>query len=566
MSKSLYKVREFHNFKELIAQSVELYGDSPAFRVKNSIGQIYDVSYNQLKSDIDALGTALIDLGLKDCKICVAGAGSYRWCTSYLSIVSGVGVVVPTDKELPFEDILNIIETSEASAIIFDKKFGEKLLYHKKELPKNLIYISMDAKENENDILSYKQLLKHGYELIENGDEEYINTEVEGNKLTVLLFTSGTTGMSKAVMLSADNICSDVMSIMGIVRIYQGERILSILPIHHTYECTVTFLCCIYGGVTICFSDGLRYVAKNLQEYKPNILIVVPLILEKFYKKIQKGIEKERGAKAKIALGNAIAKTTGFFHLDSSDVFFGKIKEAFGGEIRLIISGAAGIDPTILTLLNKMGIKAFQGYGLTECAPIVICNNDRDIKTDSIGKPIPNTEAKIENPDENGIGEICVKGPMVMLGYYKNSEATKAVFDGDGWFHTGDLGSVDKDGYYYICGRCKSMIVTLNGKNVYPEELEALLMRDNRIKECLVVGDTDEKGRTYVKAMIYPDKAEISKEFGNRNITDEEIKKLISESVKAVNDKVVSYKKIKKCEIVDKEFKKTTTAKIKRVQ
>lgn len=284
MNKPLYEVREFHNFRELLNQSEALYGNSPAFKIKNQIGQILDISYTRFKGDVEALGTALLSLGLDGEKIAVAGMNSYKWCTSYLAVGCGVGVVVPTDKELPFDDILSILTVSEAKAIIFDKKFGEKLLENRSKLPKNLLLISMDQAKDADGILSFDLLLNTGYHLIGKGNSDYINRDVAGNKMTVLLFTSGTTGMSKAVMLSADNICSDVRAIMGFVRIYQGERILSILPIHHTYECTVTFLCCIYGGVTICFCDGLRYITKNLEEYKPNILIVVPLVIEKFYK------------------------------------------------------------------------------------------------------------------------------------------------------------------------------------------------------------------------------------------------------------------------------------------
>ena len=275
MNKPLYEVREFHNFRKLLDQSEALYGNSPAFKVKNQIGQILDISYTRFKADVEALGTALLDLGLDGCKVAVAGANSYKWCTSYLAVGSGVGVVVPTDKELPFDDILSILTVSESKAIIFDERFGEKLLEHRDRLPKGLILISMDSSKDEDGILSYDLLLNNGYHLIGTGDSAYFDKDVEGNKLTVLLFTSGTTGMSKAVMLSADNICSDVRSIMGFVKINKGERILSLLPIHHTYECSVTFLCCIYGGVTICFCDGLRYITKNLEEYSPNILIVV---------------------------------------------------------------------------------------------------------------------------------------------------------------------------------------------------------------------------------------------------------------------------------------------------
>lgn len=562
----MYEVREFHNFRKLLEQSEALYGNSPAFKVKNQIGQILDISYTRFKADVEALGTALLDLGLDGCKVAVAGANSYKWCTSYLAVGSGVGVVVPTDKELPFDDILSILTVSESKAIIFDERFGEKLLEHRDRLPKGLILISMDSSKDEDGILSYDLLLNNGYRLIGTGDSAYFDKDVEGNKLTVLLFTSGTTGMSKAVMLSADNICSDVRSIMGFVKINKGERILSLLPIHHTYECSVTFLCCIYGGVTICFCDGLRYITKNLEEYSPNILIVVPLILERFYNRIIKAIEKEKGGAAKIALGSAIAKVAGAVKLDVSDLFFGKIKKAFGGSIRLIISGAAGIDSDVIKNMNRFGIRTFQGYGLTECSPIIICNSDKDNKYDSIGKPIPYVEAKIDNPDENGVGEICVKGPMVMLGYYKDPEATRATFDPDGWFHTGDLGSVDKDGHYYIRGRCKSVIVTHNGKNVYPEELESLLLREAAVKECIVTGAEDERGNTIVFARIFPDLTAIGAAHGNRAITEKEISKAVSDAVKAINSQVVSYKAIRRFEIVDKEFEKTTTSKIKRNQ
>ena len=566
VNKPLYEVREFHNFRKLLEQSEALYGNSPAFKVKNQIGQILDISYTRFKADVEALGTALLDLGLDGCKVAVAGANSYKWCTSYLAVGSGVGVVVPTDKELPFDDILSILTVSESKAIIFDERFGEKLLEHRDRLPKGLILISMDLSKDEDGILSYDLLLNNGYRLIGTGDSAYFDKDVEGNKLTVLLFTSGTTGMSKAVMLSADNICSDVRSIMGFVKINKGERILSLLPIHHTYECSVTFLCCIYGGVTICFCDGLRYITKNLEEYSPNILIVVPLILERFYNRIIKAIEKEKGGAAKIALGSAIAKVAGAVKLDVSDLFFGKIKKAFGGSIRLIISGAAGIDSDVIKNMNRFGIRTFQGYGLTECSPIIICNSDKDNKYDSIGKPIPYVEAKIDNPDENGVGEICVKGPMVMLGYYKDPEATRATFDPDGWFHTGDLGSVDKDGHYYIRGRCKSVIVTQNGKNVYPEELESLLLREAAVKECIVTGAEDERGNTIVFARIFPDLTAIGAAHGNRAITEKEISKAVSDAVKAINSQVVSYKAIRRFEIVDKEFEKTTTSKIKRNQ
>lgn len=566
MNQAIYKVRNFKNFRDMLEQSVSLYGHSPAFRVKNPVGQIYNISYKRFYSNVMSLGTALLDLGLEGEKIAIAGANSYKWCLSYMTVVCGAGVAVPTDKELPFADIKSILEVSEAKAIIFDAKFGKKLLEHRDELPEDLILISMEQKTDADGILSLDSLVEKGGLLVADGYMDYVLKEVNGNKLTVLLFTSGTTGMSKAVMLSAENICSDIRSIMGIVHINYGERILSVLPMHHTYECTVTFLCCVYGGVTICFSDGLRYVAKNLQEYKPNILIVVPLMLEKFYGRIRKAMDKERGAAVKVNVGHALSKIASAVGVDASGFFFGKIKEAFGGNIRMIISGAAGVEPEILKNLNKYGINTFQGYGLTECSPIIICNSDREHKNDSIGKALPNVEIMLSNCDENGVGEICVKGPMVMLGYYKDEAATRASFDMDGWFHTGDLGRVDKDGYYYICGRCKSVIVTRNGKNVYPEELEALLTKEDAVKECIVSGAEDEKGSTVVFARIFPDTKAIMSMNGNRNVDEDDINKAVSEAVKNVNSEVVSYKMIKRFEIVSKEFAKTTTSKIKRNQ
>ncbi len=566
MAPSLYKVREFKTFRELLSQSMAIYGKSPAFKVKNKVGQILDVSYNQFHDEVYSLGTALLSLGLKDCKIAVAGANGYKWCLSYMAVVCGAGVVVPTDKEIPFADVKSILEVSEAKAIIFDKAFGKKLLEHRDELPEDMIFISMDIHEDEGDILSLERLVVKGERLIGDGYVDYINAVPDPDKLSVLLFTSGTTGMSKAVMLSARNICSDIRSIMGIVKINKGERIMSFLPLHHTYECTVTFLCCIYGGVSICFCEGIRYITKNLQEYKPNILIVVPLVIEKFYSRIQKALMKEKGAKVKVGVAGAICKAAKKLNFDASDFFFGEIKNAFGGEIRLIISGAAAIEPKIIEDMNKFGIQTFQGYGLTECSPIVICNGDKESKAASIGKPIPDVQAKLINCDENGIGELCLKGPMIMLGYYKNEEATNAVFDYDGWFHTGDLASVDSDGFYYIQGRSKNVIVTRNGKNVYPEELEHLLMKEKAVKECMVVGTENDKDDTLVTARIFPDTQAIAELHGGKKIGEAEINNAVAEAVKNVNSQVVAYKAIKKTEITEKEFAKTTTSKIKRNQ
>lgn len=563
MQKELYKVRNFYDFRELLAQSVALYGENSAFKYKNEIGQIQSVSYNKLQLQVYQLGTALLNLGLEKKKIIIAGKNSYNWCLSYLSVVCGSCVAVPTDKELKKDDILNVIKVSGASAIICDNSFAEKLDFDEPVLD-NIVLITMDKKRPSEKYLILNELIKKGKMLLSEGFTDYVNYRCEPNKMSVLLFTSGTTGKTKAVMLSASNICSDISAIMKIVKINCGEQILSLLPLHHTYECTVTFLCCLYGGVTICFNDGLRYLKKNMQEYQPDILIMVPLMLEKFYKKIEKALSKEKGLKIKVGIGSTICKAAKFFNVDSSDLFFKEIKNAFGGNVRLIICGAAGIKGEIIREIGKFGIEVFQGYGLTECSPIIMCNSDKNIRADSVGMPVPGAEAKIINPDENGIGEICVKGPMVMLGYYNNFEETEKVFDDEGWFHTGDLGYRDDDGYYYISGRCKNVIVTNNGKNIYPEELEALLLNDACIKECIVSGKINKNGDTVVSAKIFPDRKVISERYSNRIIGDDEIKTEISKAVSKVNESVVEYKKIRDYEIVKTEFEKTTTEKIKR--
>ena len=354
---------------------------------------------------------------------------------------------------------------------------------------------------------------------------------------------------------------------MSVLKIYPEDTGISLLPLHHTYESTIILFFAPYCGCKVTFCDGFKYVLKNMKDFSPSIFVAVPLILETVHRRLMQRIKAKPHGEFLFKFGSKVCKIAGKVGIDLRKVFFKEIQDAFGGNMRLIICGAAPIRPEILRDFEAFGIQILFGYGLTECAPLAVMNNDKLHLAESVGLALPGTQAKIIDPDpQTGSGELCVKGPMVMLGYYKNEEATNAVFDYDGWFHTGDLARVDKDGFYYICGRSKNVIVTSNGKNVYPEELEALLMKEAAVKECMVVESKDDKDNVVVKARIFPDVQTLSQENGNRILSEKEINAFVNEAVRRVNDQVVSYKAIKAVEIMEKEFEKTTTAKIKRNQ
>lgn len=377
--------------------------------------------------------------------------------------------------------------------------------------------------------------------------------------MKILLFTSGTTGNSKAVMLSHKNICTNVISIAKTVKVDNNTSVLSILPLHHTYECTIGFLLVIYGGGTISYCEGLRYITKNIQEYKPSFILCVPLLLENIYKKIIKTL-KESLPKKYTQDESKIMEELPFY---LKGIVKGKIKKSLGGNIKTFIVGAAAIKPEIVESFFKLGIKVLQGYGLTECSPLVAGNNDFYYKAASCGMPIPDVEYEIDNPNEKGIGEIIVRGPNVMLGYYKNEEATNKVLK-NGWFHTGDLGYVDDEKFLYIAGRSKNMILTKNGENIYPEEIENILNDNDLIEESLVIGSSNGKDDVQVKAKIFPNKEAIKEYLGNKIPTKEEISKVLAEVVKKANEKLPNFKHIKSFKIMDEDFERTTTNKVKR--
>jgi long-chain acyl-CoA synthetase len=378
------------------------------------------------------------------------------------------------------------------------------------------------------------------------------------------LFTSGTTAASKAVMLSHNNICINLQAMCGMLYIDPADVFLSVLPLHHTYECTCGFLCPIYRGATVAVCEGLRHITKNMQESKVTVMLVVPLMLELFYKRIMKSATSDPKLARKFRIGLALSKTLRKIGIDRRRKLFAKVHDNFGGHLRILIAGGASIDPSVLKGMQDLGIECLQGYGLTECAPILALNRDVDFKNEAAGLPLPGVEVRIINKDENGIGEIIGKGPNVMLGYFENPEATAEAIDKDGFFHTGDLGFLDKDGFIIITGRKKNVIVTKNGKNIYPEEIEFLLYKSAYIQECLVFGGADDEGEIVVRAEIFPNMEKIKEEFGHESAVSEEVRRLIADEVKKVNHTLATYKYIRSFTLRDAEFEKTTSKKIKR--
>jgi long-chain acyl-CoA synthetase len=553
-----YEVRTLTDLKDMLSQSVSIYGDKPVFLIKEQKGEDYKkVSYSQYGEDVTSFGTALISLGIEELRVAIIGENRYEWYISYLATVNGTGVVVPLDKELPKGEIANLINRAHCNVVIYSQMKEQDINDIKKDINGVKYYISMDEKNDTADVLSFWSLHKKGGELVAAGDRSFIDARIEPDEMRILLFTSGTTSDSKAVMLSHHNISFNLMEMCKMLYIGPEDTFLSVLPLHHTYECTCGFLCQVYRGSTVAQCEGLRYIVKNMQESKVTIMNVVPLMIESFYRKI---FSKENASKLKkaIAISNALRK----IGVDVRLKLFKKVHDTFGGHLKLLISGGAPIDPDIISSMQNIGINVVQGYGLTECSPILAVNRDIFYKNSAAGMILPGVDVKIIDVDENGNGEIIGKGPNVMLGYYENEAATKEAII-DGYFHTGDIGYIDDDNFVFITGRKKNVIITKNGKNIFPEEIETLVMRQPYIKEVLVYGKQEDDGDTVVNAAIFPDYDLLKEELGEQ-YTDEKVRQLIGEQIKAVNKMITGYKSIKNFEIKETEFEKTTTKKIKR--
>ena len=554
-----HKTEEVTNFKDLIERSAENYATRTAFKLKDKNGKIFSITYEEFKKDIVYLGTNLIKNGLLNKKIAVIGQNSYKWCVSYLA-ASIVGIVVPIDKELHSDDVINFMNVAEASCILGDNKNLDQVKdnFEKLNNPNTMFIYFNDTNSSSFTFDDFKDT---GKKIYEDGFNDFDNIKINPDEMRILLFTSGTTGNAKGVCLSQRNICSNILSTYGIVKVKRSDLFFSVLPLHHTYECTLGFLLPIYSGASIAHCEGLRYISQNMAEFHPSVILCVPLLLEKMHKTIVKSMNK--------SLPEKYRKTDNQNPYNDLPAILKKIvrtkvKNTLGGRLRVFIVGAASVNPNIVADFRNLKLNTLQGYGLTECSPLVAGNTDFFQRDDSAGLPIPNVEYKIDSPNSEGIGEILVKGPNVMLGYYKNDEETKKAIQ-DGWFHTGDLGKVDENGYLYITGRCKSIIVTKNGKNIYPEEVEYYLNDNPLVSESLVLGiHKEDNDETYINAQIYPNIEAIAEYLKSSVPTKSEIKKVISDVVSSVNKKLPNYKHIKGVIIRDKEFEKTTTQKVKR--
>ena len=562
MHERLHEIVEIKDLKDMLEKSGKLYGDRPAYRFKTEEeGKFRIITHKEYREMVNALGTAFIKLGLKGKRIAVISENRYEWGICYLAVTCGTGIVVPLDKSLPENEIRSLIERSGAEAICYSKKYDEIMKKAKNDGVGKLKHlISMDLEAHEDGIYSFKELIEKGKKLIEEGDRNFLDAEINAEEMDMMLFTSGTTAIAKAVKLSHKIICANLMDIARVLEITDQDTMLSFLPMHHAFECTVGFLYPMYKGTEIVICDGIKHIAENLKEYKVSVMVSVPILYENMYRKLLKGMEK-KGKLETVKKGVKISNVLGKLHIDIRKKLFKEIHEILGGRVRLFVSGAAGLDPEVEKGYNELGIRLIQGYGLTETAPVVAANTDFRYKCGSVGPVFPSLQARIADPDENGVGEIQIKGPSVMLGYYENEEATKEAFQ-DGWFRTGDLGYIDKDGFIFISGRQKSVIVLKNGKNVFPEELESLVNRIEGVTESMVYGKPEPDGDTKVCVKIVYDPEVMSEMY---KTTDEaEIFDILTKKVKEVNKKMPAYKYIREIIITTEPLIKTTTAKIKR--
>lgn len=557
------KNMKFTDLKDMLKQSGEAYGERPAFMFKTETAREFKIiTHKEFREEINALGTALVKMGLKDKRIAVISENRYEWEQAYLSIATGTGIVVPLDKALPENELESLILRSQVEAIFYSNKYKEVMDNLRNKKNTNLRYfISMDLEENTNGIYSQKALVKKGKKLLEEGNKKFLEAKIYPEQMGIMLFTSGTTAMSKAVMLSHKNIVSNVMDIAQTFDINENDRLLSFLPLHHVFECTAGFLYPMSVGACICFCEGVKHMADNIKEFEITAMISVPAVFEVIYRKLIKGIEK-KGKLETVKKGVKISQALLKLKIDVRKKIFQEIHSNLGGKLRLALAGGAALDPEIQKGFNDLGITLLQGYGLTESAPVIATETSKNRRIGSIGKKIPSVEVKIENPDEEGVGELLAKGPNIMLGYYENEEATKSTIDKDGWLHTGDLARIDKDGYIYICGRKKSVIVLNNGKNVYPEELENLLNKVEGIKESFVYEKKEDDGDVKVCTKIVYDK-DLIKELYNID-GEENIREFLWNKVKEVNNLMPKYKYIREMIITEEELIKTTTLKIKR--
>lgn len=561
----LYEVTEVHNLRDVIKKRLKEFPENPVFLEKNKRGGEYvPISTEKYDHDIDSLGTYFMNTVKKGARIAIFAETRYEWYTTYLATTNGTGCIVPLDKELPVDDVVNMVTRAEVEILVFSKSKLDivKQVYGKVDSVKYWI-CTEDLKDER--FLYYQDCLKQGEAKLEAGDKIFTEATIDPEEMTILLFTSGTTSKSKAVMLCQKNICKNLMSMFSMLYIDRSDVWLSVLPLHHTYECTCGFLGQVYRGTTVAICEGLKYIAQNIQEAKPTCILMVPVMLELFYKKIMKNVNSDPKKAKKLQTGMKLANA---LHLPLSirKKLFKQIHDVFGGRMRLIILGGAPVNPEMLKFFQTIGFKCVQGYGLTECAPILALNRDKFFKNHAAGLPLPGCDVKILDPDSDGIGEFISKGDNNFLGYYNDPENTALALDKDGYYHTGDLGYIDEDGFCVITGRKKNVIIAKNGKNVFPEEIEYLLSLSPYVAESVVSGVHDEVADDIViTATIFPELEEIKAKLGtDSEPTEEQIMAVLKQVVSETNEKLELYKKIRKTVLRMTEFEKNTSKKIKR--
>ena len=564
----IYQTTFIDDMRSLVEESAQNFPDNVAisYKDKPSDKEVKQVLFTQWRDDVRHLGTALIARGLREENIAIVGENSYGWCCAFFGVMAIGSVTVPVDKELPVEDIDGIISTTACKAVIYGKAAEEKIkeLLEKDGLKSAELLVSIEPESNikaelagEKKLISIAELEAEGEKLYRGGDNSYYDYKIDVNRLASIVFTSGTTGKGKGVMLSQANICLDMT--LGMYNFDITRKTLHVLPPHHTFGSTVNYVGHLSQGCEVYISSGLKHVSDEIREQQPTHLILVPAFLEVMNRKIwttARKTGKEGLLKTMMKVSDALRK----IGIDLRKKLFSSVLSAFGGKLELVICGGAKLDEEIIRTFDSLGITILNGYGITECAPLISANRNKYQKPGSVGTPILACRVKIDNPDENGEGEICVKGPNVMLGYYNNPEATAEVFDKDGFFHTGDYGRLDEEGWIYITGRKKNLIILSNGKNVYPEEIEADLQKVEGVSEVVVYAGESrvQKDKITIVAEIFPD-ADLLADKGIENPQE-----YFENEVKALNAKMPPYKAVKRVKLRDVEFQKNTSRKITR--
>lgn len=560
----LYDVRDVKDIRDLVNSSCELFSNDTAYLVKERPGGKYiPIKFKRVREDVLFFGTSLAEAGLLGKKVAVIGENSYMWVLTYLSVVCGGGIIVPIDRELPPDEIANLLNRSGAEAIVYSTRAEETLkgLAAAGKISLRMICMKEGHEEDGNDVPS---MIESGRMALSAGNNTFVNAEIAPDDCCALLFTSGTTGLAKGVMLSHKNIVANVRNMSKFVRVTKEDVGLSVLPMHHTYEMTCHIFTSFYQGMPVAICEGLKHILKNMAEAEITVMLAVPLIFENMHKKIFKTALQKGKLDGMNKAINVSRKLRLYNNQPLMRKIFSEIHELTGNHIRLFIAGGAPIDSKVIQDFEAMGFPMIQGYGMTEQAPIIAVNMDRYSKASAAGLVMPETEVRIIDKDRDGVGEIITKGPSVMIGYYDNDEATAEAIR-DGWLYTGDYGYMDDDGFLYISGRKKNVIVTQNGKNIFPEEVEYYLLQNEYIEEALVYGEYDERtGGAIVKAEIFPDYAAIEEDLGH--FSQGEIERLMNHIIKDINDKMPSYKRVMRVAVRETEFEKTTTRKIKRHQ